>query len=200
VQLSLDRHTAGDRLWIQRYVEKPTTERPLKRKRHPTKPTVKKTKRKLAVNGGKKSKAAAKQKGTSQKKSTQSTTTASRTRVSSRLARGSRSDGWQKVPEEWLNDGPKKSPDDPEDEKANISSLFDDASDLTDLSDEDSKPDSADESSKSAADTDSESDLTEPEDDAEENKYKVNAANEAKSGATKVDNGPFIEFETVSTV
>lgn len=122
------------------------------------------------------------------------------TRVSSRLARGSLSDGWQKVPDDWLGDSPKKPQNGSVDDKPNVSSLFDDASDLTDLSDEESKQASVRESPKSGGNSDFDSDLTDSEDDADENDVKENGVDGIKAAASTADHGPFIEFETVSKI
>lgn len=209
-----------DRLWIKRPTAEPMPPKDLKRKRQSRKAAEKPSKKAAGPNGvakpapvkGKrKGKEPQKQKpqqraesnpkakvkvSTSKAKPAPKPAAPSGTRLSSRLARGANSDGWQKVPEEWLPEGGKQDAVSDKDNASVVSALFDDASDLTDLSD-DEKPreDSGTGSSKANPPDDSESDLTDI--DELSNDSDAELANKAFKMDLDPNDPNFVEFETI---
>jgi hypothetical protein len=106
-------------------------------------------------------------------------------RTGSRLTRAVEGDGWQKVPEEWLQEPPASSS--PQTQTTDVEALFDD--DLTDLSEEDKDDGSKREES-------SDSDLTDLEEESDEEDNKKDA--DVKMEVDPQEDGEFVEFETVS--
>ncbi|CAG8546675.1 15238_t:CDS:2, partial [Acaulospora colombiana] len=192
----------GDRLWIQRFVETtPPTQKELKRRKHPTQPSQQ-AKRKATHNGIKKSAdSASKRKGKkvdppkAKGKLTKPSTSRNNPRTGRRIDR----DGWQKVPDSWLRTQEGSS------EEKDVTALFDDASDLTDLSEEDRNDVNGGGSSQTNPPDDSESDLTEmdEENSQDEGKPETTTSNGYKTGETGVksnqarDDSEFVEFETI---
>jgi hypothetical protein len=185
----------------------------LKRKRHPTKGAQQPAKRKAsqkaaskpAVPKGKTKPRAPQPKPSKQREKTPKNTNGAR--MGSRLSRRGGGDGWQKVPDEWLKepsttDGQekgKKSLD-----QKDVEALFDDESDLTDLSDQD-KPEDTKTKGETGTVSDSESDLTDidEEEDAEdetERRDSTEQSEDAKMDVDPRDDVNFVEFETVWTM
>lgn len=106
-------------------------------------------------------------------------------RTGSRLTRAVEGDGWQKVPEEWLQEPPASSS--PQTQTTDVEALFDD--DLTDLSEEDKDDGSKHEES-------SDSDLTDLEEESDKGDNKNDT--DVRMEVDPQDDGEFVEFETVS--
>ncbi|KAG8834819.1 hypothetical protein FRC17_006927 [Serendipita sp. 399] len=196
-------HLGRHRLWIKRPVNELPPPPDIKGKKPSTKGKQKASKRKAMTNGSSKKPSPKKTKQPTldrffkPSKNTEKQQQASGTRISSRLMRGGGSDGWQKIPDEWLND-PSTSSMNPDGSGVNgMEALFDDASDLTDLSDDNKPPaDSGTGSSKANPPDDSDSELTDMEDDINEIEE---SSNNTKAGPLHQDpNSPdFVEFETI---
>ncbi|KAG8869785.1 hypothetical protein FRC20_000856 [Serendipita sp. 405] len=198
-------HLGRDRLWIKRPVNEPSSQSDLKGKKSPKKARKKSNKRKAMANGNSKPAAPPKTKQPTLDRFFKTSKVATKpqqlsgTRISSRLTRGSDMDGWQKVPDEWLKTpSTSTSNANPEGDGVNdMEALFDDASDLTDLSDDNKPPaDSGTGSSKANPPDDSDSELTDMDEDPNE---KDEPETKPKSGTLDQDpNSPdFVEFETI---
>ncbi|PVG04050.1 hypothetical protein CPB86DRAFT_778284 [Serendipita vermifera] len=194
-------HLGRDRLWIQRFVEtSPPSQKELKRRKHPTQPSQQ-AKRKATQNGVQKSvDSTSKRKGkkADPPKAKQKPKKSSTNRTNSRATRRVDRDGWQKVPDSWLRTQEESS------EEKDVIALFDDVSDLTDLSEDDRNDVNEGGSSQTNPPDDSESDLTEmdEENSQEESKPVTTAGNGNKSGGIVKsnqtrDDSEFVEFETI---
>ncbi|KIM33671.1 hypothetical protein M408DRAFT_158678 [Serendipita vermifera MAFF 305830] len=204
-------HLGRDRLWIRRSVAPPEVPKvDLKRKKHPTKGAQQPAKRKAPQKAAAKpapSKSKAKPRETqskptkAQSKQTNGTNGA---RMGSRVSRRGGTDGWQKVPDEWLKDttgsnsqGKKKQTPDAKE----VEALFDADSDLTDLSDHE-KPEDAKTKGTTGATSDSDSDLTDIDDEDESEDEEEKNGSTEPNGDVKMEVDPrddpnFVEFETI---
>jgi hypothetical protein len=195
----------GDRLWIQRYVETSApSQRELKRRKHPTQPSQQ-AKRKATQNGAKKSTDPSpkrKAKKVDRPKNKEKAVKPSGSRISSRATRRADRDGWQKVPDAWLRTQEGSS------EEKDVTALFDDASDLTDLSEDDRNDGNGGGSSQTNPPDDSESDLTEMDEENSNDESKPGSISGNGNKAVKIeiksnqagDDSEFVEFETVSAL
>jgi hypothetical protein len=161
----------------------------MKRKRPMAKGVQKPSKRKAKENGTTKSTSTkTKTKPTVAKKTENKASSKpskpSGTRTGPRLTRAVEGDGWQKVPEEWLQEPPASSS--PQTQTTDVEALFDD--DLTDLSEEDNDDDGKREES-------SDSDLTDLEEESDEEDNTQDT--DVKMEVDPQDDGEFVEFETV---
>jgi hypothetical protein len=188
-------------------VVKPDPPKDLKRKRHPTKGTQQPAKRKASQKGagktvapkGKHKTREPQQKHTKPREKSQKNTNGAR--LGSRVSRRGGGDGWQKVPDEWL-----KGPDVQEKGKApidqkDVEALFDDDSDLTDLSEQD-KPEDTKTKGRTHAASDSGSDLTDIDEDEDaedeaERRDSTEQSDDFKMDVDPRDDVNFVEFETV---
>jgi hypothetical protein len=160
----------------------------MKRRRPMAKGVQKPSKRKAKENGTTKSTSAKtktkpKVAKKTENKASSKPSKSSGTRTGSRLTRAVEGDGWQKVPEEWLQEPPASSS--PQTQTTDVEALFDD--DLTDLSEED------DDGKREES---SDSDLTDLEEESDEEDNKQDT--DVKMEVDPPDDGEFVEFETVS--
>jgi hypothetical protein len=191
-------------------VVKPEPPKELKRKKHPTKGAQQPAKRKASQKAASKTAApkgktkarAPQPKPSKQREKPPKNTNGAR--VGSRLSRRGGEDGWQKVPDEWLKESSttdgQKNGKKPLDQK-DVEALFDDESDLTDLSDQD-KPEDTKTKGETGTVSDSESDLTDIDEDEDaedetERRDSTEQSEDAKMDVDPRDDVNFVEFETV---